>query len=261
MPSYGPSVMPTNAPSDNPTVIPSNLPSNVPSVTSPCSIGKVNVLGSHFIYIDEDESFVDEDDLVCLAVGIPARYTLEKIWPSDAETETGYYIIGGTNEFWIISEDTKQECTQKITGCFPWSRIRTQELMGLTTVTDPAYYEEVEDGVYFHNIMTFELSEEYDAPDGWAKPEDTSVPGRKSQLNEGATIERKVIYDDFLTVTSLVSQKLIHPCLRGSQRPDDKTLSTFPSLFLLLRVFNLRPRFPLFLLIAASRLLLPSFYF
>merc|ERR1712151_136202 len=34
---------------------------------------------------------------------------------------------------------------------------------------------------------------------------------------------------DFLTVTSLVSQKLSHPCLRGTQRPDEKTLSTFPS--------------------------------
>merc|ERR1711920_546284 len=30
--------------------------------------------------------------------------------------------------------------------------------------------------------------------------------------------------------SSLVSQKLSHPCLRGSQRPDEKTLSTFPSL-------------------------------
>merc|ERR1712204_164028 len=27
--------------------------------------------------------------------------------------------------------------------------------------------------------------------------------------------------NDFLTVTSLVSQKLSHPCLRGTQRPDD----------------------------------------
>ena len=35
--------------------------------------------------------------------------------------------------------------------------------------------------------------------------------------------------NDFLTVTSLVSQKLSHPWLRGSQRPDEKTLSTFPS--------------------------------
>ena len=35
--------------------------------------------------------------------------------------------------------------------------------------------------------------------------------------------------NDFLTVTSLVSQKLSHPWLRGSQRPDNKTLSTFPS--------------------------------
>merc|ERR1712129_86655 len=34
--------------------------------------------------------------------------------------------------------------------------------------------------------------------------------------------------NDFLTVTSLVSQKLSHP-LRGTQRPDEKTLSTFPS--------------------------------
>ena len=31
-------------------------------------------------------------------------------------------------------------------------------------------------------------------------------------------------------ITSLVSQKLSHPWLRGSQRPDEKTLSTFPSL-------------------------------
>jgi len=179
--------MPTNGPSDNPTVIPTNLPSIMPSVTSPCSIGKVNVLGSHFIYIDEEESFVDEEDLVCLAVGIPARYTIDKIWPSDAETETGYYTEGGTNEFWSLDEDTKQDCTQKITGCFPWSRIRTKELIGLTTVTDPTYYEEVQEGVYFHNVMTFDLSEEYTAPDGWAKPE--------SQLNEGPTIERKVIYE------------------------------------------------------------------
>ena len=36
--------------------------------------------------------------------------------------------------------------------------------------------------------------------------------------------------NDFLSVTSLVSQKLSHPWLRGSQRPDNKTLSTFPSL-------------------------------
>ena len=45
--------------------------------------------------------------------------------------------------------------------------------------------------------------------------------------------------NDFLTVTSLVSQKLSHPWLRGTQRPDGKTLSTFPSLFFLLflRVF------------------------
>ena len=35
---------------------------------------------------------------------------------------------------------------------------------------------------------------------------------------------------DFLTVTSLVSQKMSHPWLRGSQRTDEKTLSTFPSL-------------------------------
>ena len=32
-----------------------------------------------------------------------------------------------------------------------------------------------------------------------------------------------------MTVTSLVSQKLTHPWLGGSQRPDGKTLSTFPS--------------------------------
>ena len=32
--------------------------------------------------------------------------------------------------------------------------------------------------------------------------------------------------NDFLSVTSLVSQKLSHPWLRGSQRPDNKTLST-----------------------------------
>ena len=38
--------------------------------------------------------------------------------------------------------------------------------------------------------------------------------------------------NDFLSVTSLVSQKLSHPWLRGTQRPDGKTLSTFPSLFL-----------------------------
>ena len=36
--------------------------------------------------------------------------------------------------------------------------------------------------------------------------------------------------NDFLTVTNLVSQKLSHPWLRGTQRPDGKTLSTFPTL-------------------------------
>ena len=36
--------------------------------------------------------------------------------------------------------------------------------------------------------------------------------------------------NDFFSVTSLVSQKLSHPWLRGSQRPDNKTLSTFLSL-------------------------------
>ena len=36
--------------------------------------------------------------------------------------------------------------------------------------------------------------------------------------------------NDFFSVTSRVSQKLSHPWLRGSQRPDNKTLSTFPSL-------------------------------
>ena len=35
--------------------------------------------------------------------------------------------------------------------------------------------------------------------------------------------------NDFLTVTSLVSQKLSHPWLRGTERPDGKTLSTFLS--------------------------------
>ena len=38
--------------------------------------------------------------------------------------------------------------------------------------------------------------------------------------------------NDFLTVTSLVSQKLSHPWLGGSQRPDGKTQSTFPSFVL-----------------------------
>ena len=38
--------------------------------------------------------------------------------------------------------------------------------------------------------------------------------------------------NDFLTVNSLVSQKLSHAWLRGRQRPDNKTLSTFPFLSL-----------------------------
>jgi len=38
----------------------------------------------------------------------------------------------------------------------------------------------------------------------------------------------------FLTVTILVSQKLSNPWLQGSLWPDNKTLSTFPSLTLLL---------------------------
>ena len=44
--------------------------------------------------------------------------------------------------------------------------------------------------------------------------------------------------NDFLTVTSLVSQKLSHPWLRWSQRTNDKTLSTFQSHIFIL---NLSP--------------------
>ena len=41
---------------------------------------------------------------------------------------------------------------------------------------------------------------------------------------------REVLVSDCLSVNSLVSQKLSHAWLRGRQRPDNKTLSTFPSL-------------------------------
>ncbi len=56
------------------------------------------------------------------------------------------------------------------------------------------------------------------------------IPWKVSQTTSlsGTTLSG----DTFHTFSHPASQKLSHPWLRGSQRPDNKTLSTFPSLFL-----------------------------
>jgi hypothetical protein len=103
-----------------------------------------------------------------LSINIPERYTIGKVWPSDATSELGYYNRTNTT-YCSVGMRSDTECTQSLAGGFPWSGIRSRELLGLTTVTDPSYYDEVEEGTYFHNILTVELLEEYAAPDGWAR--------------------------------------------------------------------------------------------
>ena len=84
------------------------------------------------------------------------RYAIGKVWPSDATSELSYY--NGTNTTYCsVGMRSDTECTQSLAGGFPWSSIGSRELLGLTTVTDPSYYDEVEEGTYFHNILTDKL--------------------------------------------------------------------------------------------------------
>ena len=57
-----------------------------------------------------------------LFINIPERYTIGKVWPSDATTEDGYY--NGTNTtYWSVGMRGDMECTQILAGGFPWSGV------------------------------------------------------------------------------------------------------------------------------------------